>query len=132
MAKLGSKQNLAGPASSVNLEVENLENAANVVCTEADSVIWRDKVKAPVLRAAGNLAFSALALTDGSLIVRLHVNDTSCNDTWPELGRPLCAEDLSKSIVAVLPWDTYLKGFPSWGKDSRCCWLSESMTTVND
>lgn len=71
VAQLGTKPCLASPSSSVRLEIENVEGAANVAYMENGQTVWQDHVKAPVLRVAGNLKFSVLGLTDGSLIVGL-------------------------------------------------------------
>ena len=69
MVKLGTKDNLVGPSTLLRLEIENGEQSANIACSGNGTAVWRDRVKAPVLRATGNLNFSAVALTDGSLIV---------------------------------------------------------------
>lgn len=69
MVNLGTKDNLAGQGTPLRLEVENGEQSASIVCSASGTAVWQDRVKAPVLRATGNLNFSAVALTDGSLIV---------------------------------------------------------------
>ena len=70
MVDVGTRTGPAGPGGVLRLEIENLEGSASIVCTEKGKAVWRDHVKAPVLRATGNNQFSALALTDGSIIVR--------------------------------------------------------------
>lgn len=79
LVNLGQRTGPAGPGGLLSLEIENLEGSASIVCTEGDKIVWRDHVKAPVLRAAGNIYFSAVALSDGSLIVCLHC---MCLDTF--------------------------------------------------
>ena len=85
LVNLGTKDNLAGPGTPLRLEIENDEQSARIACSGSGAAVWRDQVKAPVLRATGNLNFSAVALTDGSLLVSVLINTTQLS--WAGKGK---------------------------------------------
>ena len=130
MISLGTKENLAGPPSQLRLDVENTGQGASIVCSEGGTAVWRDQVKGPVLRATGNLNFSAVALADGSLIVsdalcsllhQIHACKVTLSHTSQLPSRRyFCQIDLHRSQKQILALNTSNPSF-------NTCWSCQKV-----